>query len=122
MSWSGAHLVATKEGVCISGKKTETICMISVPAHRSGLVSKWLKDETVNVLGWPGNSQDFNPIKNAWNHMKNLVSQTHCVCVEVMVETLIRDSMDLEYSTKLGVSMKSRLEKVTATKDHMTKY
>ena len=40
------------------------------PAHKSKSVSKFLTEHNIKVLEWPGNSPDFNPIKNAWNYPK----------------------------------------------------
>ena len=34
------------------------------PKHTSKFVSKWLADERINVLPWPSQSPDFNPIEN----------------------------------------------------------
>ena len=34
------------------------------PCHQSRAVKQFLKQENVQVLNWPGNSPDLNPIKN----------------------------------------------------------
>ena len=34
------------------------------PCHRSKIVKNYLEDKNVDVLSWPGNSLDFNPIEN----------------------------------------------------------
>ena len=41
------------------------------PAHRSWAVKTFLNDQNIEVLDWPGNSPDLNPIENAWNKIKN---------------------------------------------------
>ena len=40
------------------------------PCHRLKVVSEYLKKSKVEVLDWPGNSRNLNPIKNLWSHMK----------------------------------------------------
>ena len=34
------------------------------PCHRSGIVKNWVESKSIDTLGWPGNSLDFNPIEN----------------------------------------------------------
>ncbi|GFX54205.1 transposable element Tcb1 transposase [Trichonephila clavipes] len=36
----------------------------NAPCHRAKVVQKWLKDHTVNIMNWPRQSPDLNPIDN----------------------------------------------------------
>ncbi|GFW70642.1 transposable element Tcb1 transposase [Trichonephila clavipes] len=38
----------------------------NAPCHRAKVAQKWLKDHTVNIMNWPGQSTDLNPIDNLW--------------------------------------------------------
>ena len=43
--------------------------------HISRVVKDFLLEKEVNILQWPTNSPDLNPIENLWAHSKSKVSQ-----------------------------------------------
>ena len=47
------------------------------PCYRSKAVKELLEQENVQVLDWPGNSPDLNPIENLWNLMKVKVAEKY---------------------------------------------
>jgi len=42
----------------------------------------FLKNKNVNVLPWPGNSPDLNPIENLWSVLKRQLTPMKCTSSE----------------------------------------
>ena len=42
----------------------------NAPIHKYRLVINWIAHNNINVMEWPAQSPDLNPIENEWSHMK----------------------------------------------------
>lgn len=101
-----------------------TFMQDSAPCHTAKVVIRWLKSE-YNILEWPGNSPDLNPIENLWTIIKNKVSiqnpssmQELMNCIKVVWTTGISD----ELCHNLISSMPERIKNVIKNKGYPIKY
>jgi CRISPR/Cas system-associated protein Cas7 (RAMP superfamily) len=78
-------------------------------------VKECLQAKEVEVMDWPGNSPDLNPIENVWKHMKNKLKKRTITSVPVLKEEITKlwvlETLP-EYLKKLSDSMPKRLELV----------
>jgi hypothetical protein len=97
----------------------------SAPCHTAKSVSKWMNSQRINVLEWPGNSPDLNPIENLWFMMKRKV-RNHAPKSMTDLQYWIKRVWVLEVTkemcAKLVSSMPRRIQAVLDCKGKMTKY
>ena len=67
------------------------------PCHRSKIVTQFLKSKKIQILDWPGNSPDLNPIENLWTVLKHKGSEEQSTNTK---EEVIAAVWVLELSTK----------------------
>lgn len=93
--------------------------------HVANIVKDYFRRNGIQVLDWPGNSPDLNPIENLWSIIKakvrrkcpkNMVELKHAI-----VETWVRD-ISPELCLSLANSMPRRIQAVLKNKGYTTKY
>lgn len=97
----------------------------SAPAHTSRKVQKWMKDNQIKVLEWPGNSPDLNPIENLWMLVKRKVRNYKPKNLQELVFYIKRVwcmHVTPELCQRLVSSMPTRLKAVISNKGFVTKY
>ena len=97
----------------------------SAPCHTSRIVTSWLKQQKIEVITWPGNSPDLNPIENLWNNLKCMVSRDNPSSLPELQNSIRRNwclQVTPEYCQALSDSMPRRVQKVKKAKGWMTKY
>ena len=95
------------------------------PCHRSKIVKKFLGENHVTVLGWPGNSSDLNPIKNLWTKMKDLVAKKQPSSRKTLIQTIKEvwvQEISADYCNSLVASMPHRVQAVIKVKGGHIKY
>lgn len=95
------------------------------PCHTAKKSMQWFRDNGVEVLSWPGNSPDLNPIENLWARLKKLVSAIRPSNRQQLIEATINcwyrviSPAELE---KLVDSMPRRCAAVVNSRGYPTKY
>ena len=107
--------------------KTET-CVFqqdSATCHTAKTVKNWFKAKMINVLKWPGNSPDLNPIENLWSQMKKLVRKEKPGNKRQLIEAIIKSWFHMISTEDLGNlvdSMPHRIVAVIKNNGYPTKY
>ena len=96
------------------------------PKHTSRLATKWLKDSKIQVLNWPAQSPDLNPIENLWQELKrrlNGYAQWPDSIQELWERIEIEwERIPAEKCAQLIDSMPARIAAVLKAKGGHTKY
>ena len=95
------------------------------PVHTAKICKDWLKDNEVNVLTWPPQSPDLNPIENMWSFMKTELEEYDTRSIPKLQDAIkklwCRD-MKLEVFIKYANSMPDRIKEVIKNKGGTTHY
>ena len=96
------------------------------PCHTAKICSNYLSQQNFQVLDWPGNSPDLNPIENLWAIIKsqlrqqNLLTKNELICA--VINSWSRDATLLPKLHSLIDSMPQRIQAVIKGKGGFTKY
>jgi transposase len=96
------------------------------PKHTSSAARRWFDDHEIEVLEWPSQSPDLNPIEHLWDHLKKRLASyetepvgVHELWERVQVEW---DKIPVEVCMGLIESMPRRVAAVLKAKGGYTKY
>jgi transposase len=97
------------------------------PKHTSKLVTNYLQDQSYQVMQWPPQSPDLNPIENMWALLKRRLNdyETATKGMNELYERVTEvwyDQMKPEECQKVIESMPRRIQAVIKAKGKWTKY
>jgi hypothetical protein len=81
------------------------------PKHTAKVTQKYFSDHRINVMDWPSNSPDLNPIENLWSIIKRRVEKRKPKNLKEL-DTFLHEewhNIDIQILTNLVRSMKDRL-------------
>lgn len=94
------------------------------PKHTAKSVKKWLSENVNNILEWPAQSPDLNPIEHLWEHLDRKIHENRISNINEL-KTVIEtewNNIPAEVTKKLVHSMPRRLQAVREAKGNPTKY
>ncbi|GFU97601.1 uncharacterized protein TNCV_190091 [Trichonephila clavipes] len=58
--------------------------------HKSKFFQTFMRGNKIEVLHWPGNSSDLNPIENLRHILKNCLANMNCTTTEQVIKSALQ--------------------------------
>jgi transposase/transcriptional regulator with XRE-family HTH domain len=92
--------------------------------HTAKKITKFLKEENIMVVKWPGNSPDIAPIENLWGLMKCQLERKDIRSISKLRKEIRKSwrELKLPFLKNLAKSMPKRLQLMIKNRGEMIKY
>lgn len=95
------------------------------PKHNAGQTKNWFQSKKIDVLPWPSQSPDLNPIENLWCFLKKRLGEHDKPKNRDDLWKMVQEvwmSIPVSFCRKLIESMPRRCAEVLKNKGYSTKY
>lgn len=94
------------------------------PKHTAKNTKSWFESNRIELLNWPPQSPDLNPIENLWYQLKTGIHKEKIHKIRDLPATLEQcwENLSIEKCRKLIESMPNRIDEVIKSKGSWTKY
>lgn len=92
--------------------------------HTARVTQRYLRQNNVNVLPWPANSPDLNPIEHIWDVLGRRVHRRHLLNVQDLRNALVAEWQNVAPGVirRYVNSMRARIRAVLANRGGHTRY
>ena len=110
----------------VMGRKKIIFQHDNAPIHTSAIVTKWFKENQIELLDWPSLSPDLNIIENAWGWLSRQVYNDgkQYSNKEELIQAIYTawNSVDINYIHSLYESLPNRIYELIRSNGKYTKY
>ncbi len=94
------------------------------PKHTSKLTRSYFSDNNIELLPWPAQSPDLNPIETLWAYLKQKMAEFSPKNISELKARILEEwnSIPVEYCQKLSMSFKKRVFEIFRARRNYTKY